>query len=218
MAKFETEFEDLPEALGVFPLSGLLLLPRCVISLNLFEARYLALFEWAICNHRLMAIGQPKQPVGNDPDPALYDTITAARIVGFEETPEQHILVHLKGICRGKIGDELPLQDGFRRFKIDWSDFADDLTSTGRPFLERDDFFAMLRRFFTNHKIETDWDALQAAPDERLVAMLAMTIDFGPVEKQALLEADDWPKRAAILSALMEMSINHDQDGKNFMQ
>jgi Lon protease-like protein len=38
-----TRFEDLPAELPVFPLSGVLLLPRGRLPLNIFEPRYLAM-------------------------------------------------------------------------------------------------------------------------------------------------------------------------------
>ena len=39
---------DLPEALPLFPLSGALLLPRGRLPLNIFEPRYLAMFDDAL--------------------------------------------------------------------------------------------------------------------------------------------------------------------------
>ena len=48
-----TRFEDLPAELPVFPLSGVLLLPRGRLPLNIFEPRYLAMTKDEIGRARL---------------------------------------------------------------------------------------------------------------------------------------------------------------------
>jgi hypothetical protein len=50
---------DMPESIPVFPLSGALLLPRGQMPLNIFEPRYLAMFDAAIASDRLIGIVQP---------------------------------------------------------------------------------------------------------------------------------------------------------------
>ena len=42
---FDPTFEQLPETLPIFPLSGVLLLPGGKLPLNIFEPRYLAMLE-----------------------------------------------------------------------------------------------------------------------------------------------------------------------------
>jgi len=48
--------DDLPEILGIFPLSGVLLLPRGQLPLNVFEPRYLELVDDALKSNRLIGI------------------------------------------------------------------------------------------------------------------------------------------------------------------
>src|SRR5438552_2935448 len=50
---------DLPTTLGIFPLTGVLLLPRGQLPLNVFEPRYLALVEAALSGSRLIGMIQP---------------------------------------------------------------------------------------------------------------------------------------------------------------
>ena len=45
MPAFYETVDDLPEQLPVFPLEGALLLPRGQLPLNIFEPRYLSMFE-----------------------------------------------------------------------------------------------------------------------------------------------------------------------------
>ena len=50
---------DLPAELPIFPLTGVLLLPRGRLPLNIFEPRYLAMFDDAIAGSRLIGMIQP---------------------------------------------------------------------------------------------------------------------------------------------------------------
>lgn len=52
--------EDLPEILPIFPLTGVLLLPRGHLPLNVFEPRYLYLAEDALGSGRLRFL--PRRP------------------------------------------------------------------------------------------------------------------------------------------------------------
>eukprot|EP01031_Cornospumella_fuschlensis_P012346 gene12346-15085_t len=50
---------DVPETLPIFPLAGALLLPGGQLPLNVFEPRYLAMFDAALAGNRLIGIVQP---------------------------------------------------------------------------------------------------------------------------------------------------------------
>ena len=58
----ETRYEDLPQELPIFPLSGALLLPHGRLPLNIFEPRYLAMVDAALKGQRMIGMVQP------DPD------------------------------------------------------------------------------------------------------------------------------------------------------
>ena len=61
---FEPSFEQLPDTLPIFPLSGVLLLPGGKLPLNVFEPRYLAMVFEALAGHRMIGMVQPLQPGG----------------------------------------------------------------------------------------------------------------------------------------------------------
>jgi len=50
---------DLPKRIPVFPLRGVLLLPRATLPLNIFEPRYLAMIDEVMAGHRLLGMVQP---------------------------------------------------------------------------------------------------------------------------------------------------------------
>src|SRR5687768_15662172 len=95
---------DMPEILPVFPLSGVLLLPRGQLPLNIFEPRYIAMVEDAIKTDRMIGIIQPRQPETRDFP--LYDTGCAGRIKSFSETDDGRYLITLTGVSRFKVREE----------------------------------------------------------------------------------------------------------------
>jgi Lon protease-like protein len=209
---FDPRLADLPAVLPVFPLTGVLLLPGGRLPLNIFEPRYLALFQDAlVAPLRLVGMIQPVAPqagagTGDDAIP-LYATGCAGRIAQFAETDDGRYLVTLKGVCRFRTGRELELERGYRRVVPDWAPFAADMGETPPLKLDREHLVDALRAFFKAHELNPDWDAIRELPDAALVTQLAMACPFSPGEKQAILECPDGAERVRVLTALIEMSL-----------
>ena len=204
----------LPSILPIFPLTGVLLLPRGRLPLNIFEPRYLAMTRDALAGERLIGMVQPSDPQAAGDNPPVYPTGCAGRITSFSETDDGRFLITLTGISRFHIREELPLLEGYRRVVPDWRDFARDLAGDDEPGFDRDRLLRGLRAYFQHHKIEADWDAITSVSGERLVTSIAMICPFEPSEKQALLEAPDLDERARLLTAIVEMAaLNQPRDG-----
>jgi len=213
---FEPSFEQLPETLPIFPLSGVLLLPGGKLPLNIFEPRYLAMIFDALAGHRLIGMVQPVQPGGyagdglpsEDGRPKVHQVGCAGRIVSFNETEDGRLLLALSGVCRFRIGRELDLaQGGYRRVSSQFSSYRADLDHADELVeLDRERLMAGLAAFFRGRNLSTDWDAVKQAADGNLVTSLSMVLPFGPAEKQALLEAADTSARAKLLIAFLEMA------------
>ena len=204
----------LPSILPIFPLTGVLLLPRGRLPLNIFEPRYLAMTRDALAGERLIGMVQPSDPQAAGDNPPVYPTGCAGRITSFSETDDGRFLITLTGISRFHIREELPLLEGYRRVVPDWRDFARDLAGDDEPSFDRERLLRGLRAYFQHHRIEADWDAITSVPGERLVTSIAMICPFEPSEKQALLEAPDLGQRAQLLTAIVEMAaLNPPHDG-----
>lgn len=196
------------ETLPIFPLAGVLLLPRGRLPLNIFEPRYLAMTRDALGGDRLIGMVQPSDP--NQPasgNPPVYPTGCAGRITSFSETDDGRYLITLTGLCRFHIREELPLHSGYRRVVPQWDDFASDLRTPREPAFDRERLLRGLRSYFDKHQIKAEWDAIGSVPGERLVTSIAMVCPFEPSEKQALLEAPGLDERAQLLTAIVEMAI-----------
>src|ERR1700756_1635001 len=105
----------LPSMLPIFPLTGVLLLPRGRLPLNIFEPRYWAMTRDALAGERLIGMVQPSDPGVAAENPPVYPTGCAGRITSFSETDDGRFLITLTGISRFRIREELPLLEGYRR-------------------------------------------------------------------------------------------------------
>lgn len=204
---------DLPDTLPVFPLSEVLLLPRGRLPLNIFEPRYLAMFDDAMkTGHRLIGV---IQPVERSEEPALRRVGCAGRIVSYSETEDGRYLIVLSGVCRFRPTEELEGFTPYRRIKPDWTPYHRDLREKEiDEAFDRTSFMSLLKRYFEASGLSTDWDSLKEADEETLVNSLAMLCPFSSEEKQALLEAEMLGDRRASLCALMEFAVaSHGEDG-----
>ena len=205
--------EPLPAAVPVFPLSGALLLPRGVLPLNIFEPRYLAMVRDAMAAtgaaNRIIGIIQPRgtaltTATGDDSPPLLYNVGCLGRIGDYRETEDGRVLIALTGVTRFRIQAELDRTTLYRQVMADYHEFGEDrgepeaLAAAARAGLED-----VLRSYLDDQGLSADWDAVKSADDEALVTTLSSVCPFDPAEKQALLEADGLPDRAATLTALM---------------
>jgi uncharacterized protein len=204
----------LPSILPIFPLTGVLLLPRGRLPLNIFEPRYLAMTRDALAGERLIGMVQPSDPRAAGDNPPVHPVGCAGRITSFSETDDGRFLITLTGISRFRSREELPLLEGYRRVVPEWREFTRDLASDDEPGFDRDRMLRGLRAYFQHHRIEADWDAITSVPGERLVTSIAMICPFEPSEKQALLEAPNLDERARLLTAMVEMgALNQTRDG-----
>lgn len=215
---FSSRFEELPATLPVFPLSGVLLLPRGKLPLNIFEPRYLAMTQDALGAGRLIGMIQPRRADDPAEAPELYEVGCAGRISQFAETDDGRFLITLTGVCRFAILGEIASMRGYRRAQVDWGRFRDDLAPPPAVELDRDALIERLKRYFAVQGIKADWNSIRATPDERLVTTLAMICPFEPGEKQGLLECPTLADRSEMLAALLDMAAAGREQGDDHVR
>jgi uncharacterized protein len=209
---FDPALEDLPRVLPIFPLEGVLLLPGGRLPLNIFEPRYLAMFDHALASQRLIGMIQPCETIDGDAVPKVYETGCVGRITSFTETDDGRYLVTLCGLIRFDVVRELP-SSSYRQVEPDFTRFAGDLQEDHGK-IDRSRLIQVLSAYFEANAIEGDWEAIEQTGDERLVTSLAMICPLGAPEKQALLESITLTERAEALTAIMEMAT-HGREGEN---
>lgn len=215
---------DLPTEIPVFPLRGVILLPRATLPLNLFEPRYLAMIEDVIAGGRLVGIIQPERTTTDEESPIGKSTHLrrvgcVGRVTAYQELDDGRIVVTLTGISRFAVAQEIDTQKPYRICRVDFTPFADDFArGAGEDDVDRDRLLEVLKRYLEAHQFRADWKAIGHAPSEHLVNSLSIISPYGPEEKQALLEAIDLKARAQVLMALAEMDLASSDGGGTTLQ
>ncbi|MEM0899325.1 MAG: LON peptidase substrate-binding domain-containing protein [Pseudomonadota bacterium] len=200
---------DVPVTIPVFPLGGALLLPGGQLPLNLFEPRYLAMFDAALSSHRLIGMIQPDvtKPDGQKEKPDLSAVGCVGRIVSFTETGDGRYVINLQGVVRFRVEEELSVTTPYRQCRIapfERDFFSDSDEGTD---VDRESLLTTFRAYLDAYELEADWDSIQKAGNATLVNALSMMSPYGPAEKQALLEAIDLKSRAETLVAITELAL-----------
>lgn len=199
---------ELPNTIAVFPLAGVLLLPRARLPLHIFEPRYLQMLEDSLKTPtRIIGMVQPNEVPGRG-DNGLHKIGCAGRIMQFSETEDGRYLITLGGISRFRVVQEVEGFTPYRRCDVTWDGFERDLGPEEKdPGFARKDFLTLLERYFDARELSADWDTLKDADDELLVNSLSMMLDFDPEDKQALLEAPSLTTRRETLITLLEYQL-----------
>ena len=209
------KISDLPETVSLFPLSGALLFAKANLPLNIFEPRYLNMIDDAMGGDRLIAMIQPRPGEDQGAHPPLSDIGCVGRIVSYSETDDGRYLITLKGVCRFKLIEELDKDRPYRRAKVDYSLYQDDLRSVmgGDESTAdlREELLTALRDYLGRNDLQTDWSAVEDASLDTLIHALASGCPFSPAEKQLLLEARTISECCNILAALFR--VNSSDDG-----
>ena len=206
---------DLPDTIPVFPLGGVLLLPRAQLPLNVFEPRYLAMVDHALAGDRVIGMIQPDGEAAialegvASARPSLARVGCAGRISAYAETDDGRIALTLIGVCRFVVAREVRVPTPFRQIVTDYAPFSGDLAvGNGEDEVDREALLAALRAYLKANNLTADWKEIGAASSEQLVNSLAMLSPYGPADKQALLEAPALASRAALLVALTERALS----------
>lgn len=208
---------QLPDTVNLFPLSGVILLPRGHVPLNVYEPRYINLIDDMLGQNRMIGIIQPRavcsDPIAND-EP-LYTVGAVGRIVQFTDAGDGRYHITLEGLSRFRLFDQPSGHDGivqsrgYRTAQVDFSEFQDDMNASIEiEGPQKDRVVMLMQDYFKAKDIDADWEAIADAPYEALVSSLAMTCPFEPTERQALLECQSHHDRADMLISLFEMHGN----------
>lgn len=199
---------DLPDVVPVFPLPGVLLLPEGQLPLNIFEPRYLAMFDAAIAGDRLIGMVQPalQSSEGASGAGPLSQVGCIGRITSFSETGDGRYIVSLSGVCRFRLLEEVSSGKPYRTFRH--APFMSDLSGEDdEDAVDRENLLRVFRAFLDANQLEADWESVERAGNRVLVNSLSMMSPFGPAEKQALLESPDLKARADTLIAITEIAL-----------
>lgn len=202
----------LPEALAVFPLTGVMLLPGTALPLHIFEPRYRALVEDALAGDKIFGMIQPFTPQddnrgpqpGASSSPDLYKVGCAGWIEKWERLPDGRFFIQLRGVHRFRFDQELSLVRGYRRVKARYDGFADAHPESGWQ-CQRPALLEALAAFGKAHGLQVKAEEARRFSDVELINLLSVSLPFHPAEKQALLEAPRLEDREKLLIDLLRL-------------
>jgi len=204
---FIVPYDQLPETLPIFPLSGSIVLPGSELPLNIFEPRYLNMVRDALGTHHMIGMIQP-DVIARD-ETALCHTGCAGRITQFRETSDGRIEMVLSGVCRYDRGEELSTTRGYHLIVPNWSRFSIDYDDhDGLLGGEHDRLIRTLKSYFEVKGLETEWTMLERLPTVRLMNSLSMALPFSEQDKQVLLETVEPAERLFTFTSLLESELH----------
>lgn len=105
--------------LGVFPLPGLVLFPRTLLPLHIFEPRYVRLVRDALASNHRIATANLRSGWESDyyGAPPMHRVATIARILHHDELEGGRYNIMLEGVQRAEIVEEAG-EDGYRRVRL----------------------------------------------------------------------------------------------------
>ena len=195
---FTPAFDRLPQTLPIFPLSGAILLPGTQLPLNIFEPRYLNMVFDALGTARLIGMVQPVE-AGD----TLAEVGCAGQITAFNETDDGRLLLVLQGVCRFRLGAEIPTTRGYRCVVPEWSSFALDYNEASLPAAARQRLLTTLERYTAAQQMEIERKHLDKMSDAALVDALVANLPISDADKQELLEIGPLAERAEQLMGVM---------------
>ena len=193
----------LPEIVPIFPLPNVVLFPRMLLPLHIFEPRYRAMVKDALASDRIigMVLLRPGYESNYAGRPPVYPIGCAGLITHSEPLPDGRFNIVLRGLEKFRMTGE---EDGqpYRLAQVEaLAEMVTDDDKTQmhqhRRRLERLLAAAMERG--TDSKLSPN------VPDDDLVNALAQYLALEPIERQALLECDGVLSRCGALIELLEM-------------
>ena len=195
----------IPGVIPLFPLPNVVFFPRTYLPLHIFESRYRRMVRDAAASHQVIGMVLLKEGWEKDYEgaPPIFPIGAVGRMVTVQALSDGRFNVLLQGLGRFEIEEELGCES-YRQVRIRLADFpapekklpsdvrAELVRLVGNFLLRREDG-AALANFLK-----------QPVDDEALVHNLSFALDFTPLEKQFLLEADSLTQQARRLLDLLQ--------------
>ena len=197
----------------VFPLKGVIVFPQSFLPLNIFEPRYLSMFDDALkTDERMIGIVQPNKVISKANNLTIQEIGCLTKIIKFEELEDKRLLVTLKGVSRFKALSEELTSRGYKKAEINFESFEDDKTFSfeGEGFKFKDDkrLKIALKNYFDKNNIKGDLDYINNCENKFLINQISMICPFNSDEKQMLLESKCIENRYILLISILEDNLN----------
>lgn len=191
-----------PDIIPVFPLSGVIYLPKTNLPLNIFEQKYLNLVNDAYSKDKLMGMVQSRKENNN-----VYEIGCMGKISDYQKSNDGRLLINLTGISRFKIINEISNKKLYREFKVDYENFIEDIDEKPKKF----DFKSLMEKFkifFKKNGLLLNWREFEKLDSIQQINTLGMIAPITNEEKQKFLESVSLENKIATLESIISFYLH----------
>lgn len=195
------------DAVPVFPLSGVVLLPEQRLPLHIFEPRYRAMVRDALESSPYIAVAR----IAGDPhaEPSeIARIVTVGRIVAHQRLPDGRFNILVEGRVRVEL-DELPFQPPYRRARGTLLPEPLGVAAEVLP-VARAALLALTSQVIAQaraRQLRFDFDAPLDLPSARLALRLVDRFVTDPLARQRLIDAPTAAARVAVATEALACTL-----------
>tara|TARA_B110000114_G_C15075011_1_gene391371 strand:+ start:396 stop:1034 length:639 start_codon:yes stop_codon:yes gene_type:complete len=195
---------NLPKKIPIFPLPNFIIFPQTTVPLNIFEPRYIEMFDDSMKSNKIIGLIQPKKNNGVLPDD-LYDVGCLGKITSFKDTSKGNYLIELNGLTRFRVIKEIKNNKPYRECEVNFENYQDDLSQQKErlKFSDLELIFKDLKSLFEKKGYIINWKSLEKQNLTETINALAMASPFSLEEKQILLESGNLEIRKNKISEIL---------------
>jgi Lon protease-like protein len=202
------QIPNLPDVLPLLPLRGVILMPRTLLPVPIFDTAQAAMIASCVqANKKHIGLVQPNSPLFDGQILApLFTTGCLGKITEFGKTEDNILVVMLKGICRFNIVEELAPENGCRQARVSYESYPGDIIEKSDFSIDRVRLLRSLKSYLATNELKADWEMLEKTSNDQLLNVLSIACPFAVREKQALLESRNPQEQSELMTVLMEMA------------
>lgn len=111
-------------SIPAFPLEGVHLFPHMILSITIFDPRYIDLVDYALEHNHLISIASPvsdnrTQDLAGHQDPPLRPILGAGEIITKKEVAPKRYVIFVHGVARILLREELERTHTFRQVEAE---------------------------------------------------------------------------------------------------
>ena len=199
--------DSLPNKIAVFPLSNAVFFPKTILPLNIFEKRYIQLIDDCMKSQRVFGMIQPKSKSKSSDE--VYEVGCLGKITSFNETKDKRYLIGLTGLIRFRIDSEISTKKLYREFKVDYSDFINDLTNKvfDKQTFEVKSILNKIKLYFKKRNYMIQFEELEKLNCDQLISTISMISPFSPEEKQKIIETINIEDKIKVFEKIIDFNI-----------
>ncbi|HXC61265.1 MAG TPA: LON peptidase substrate-binding domain-containing protein [Nitrospiria bacterium] len=206
----------IPKIIPVFPLPDLVFFPKTYLPLHIFEPRYHKMVVDAKSGDQMIGMALLKEGWEEDynQNPAIFPVGCVGRMIKVEPLEDRRFNIVLHGLKKFTIKDEF-FDRSYRQAAIELLGPRTE-TPVSIDTKLKDCLIQLLKEYGLLVKIEQQVDVLVKSnlDDEALVHTLSFVLNFTPLEKQFLLEAEDLDQQGHRLVDLIQFKIYEVRSGR----